>query len=84
MTFDKNNKEVPMRDVFQFEGVLKNRNLAGTLTHTDDSTGLATSSKKKISLALSKNETAEMNAPQSYDEWKKAADEILSARGPKW
>jgi hypothetical protein len=84
MTFDKNNKEVPTRDVFQFEGVLKNRHLIGTLTHTDDSTGPATNSKKKISLVLSKSETAAMNPAQSYDEWKKAADEILALRGPKW
>lgn len=84
MTFDKSNKEVPTRDVFKFEGVLKNRNLTGTLTHTDASTGLATNSKKKISLAFSKSETAEMNAAQSYAEWKKAANEILAARGPKW
>ncbi len=84
MTVDKNNREVPTHDVFQFAGVLKNRNLSGTLTHTDDSTGAATKSKKKISLALSKSETAKLSAPQSYDEWKKAADEILAARGPKW
>lgn len=84
MTVDKNNREVPTRDVFQFEGVLRNRNLSGTITHTDDSTGTAIKTKKKISLALSKSQTAEMNAAQSYDEWKKAADEILALRGPKW
>ena len=84
MTVAKNNKEAPTRDVFQFEGVLKNRNLTGTLTHTDETNKTAAKSKKKISLAFSKSETAEMNAAQSYDEWKKAADEILAARGPKW
>lgn len=83
-TVDRNNKEVPTRDRFEFQGVLRNRRLIGTLSHTDDSTSPATDSKKKITLRFSASETAAMNPAGSYDEWKKAADEILAARGPKW
>lgn len=84
VTFDQNNREIPTRDVFEFKGVLKNRNLTGILVHRDDSTGSATVSKKKISLGLSKSQTAAMSQPPSYEEWKKSADEILALRGPKW
>ena len=84
MTLDKNNKEVPTRDVFKFEGILKNRNLTGTLTHTEDSTPSVAASKMKVTLILSSSKTAEMSRPQTFQEWKKAADEILALRGPKW
>lgn len=84
MTADRNNKEIPTRDTFAFAGVLKTQKLIGTLTHTDDSVSPATNSKEKITLAYSESETAGMNAARSYGEWKKEADAILAARGPKW
>lgn len=82
MTVDKNNKEVPSRDRFEFKGVLKNRKLIGTLIRTDETNQPATNSKKKVALVFSRSETAAMSRAASYDEWKQEADEILAARNP--
>lgn len=83
MTVDKNNKEVPSRDRFEFKGVLKNRKLIGNLIQANETNELAIDSKKKITLALSKSETAAMSRAASYDEWKSETDEILAVRNPR-
>lgn len=84
ITFDKNDKQVPTRDVFRFKGVLKNRKLTGILENANDLAKPTTSRQRKFSLNFSKSETAEMIDAKSYDDWKKEADEILKFRGPKW
>lgn len=82
VTFDQNNKETPTRDVFRFKGVLKNRKLTGTLERADALRPTTASRKEKVSLVSSKDEPF-VNG-KSYDDWKKAADETLKHRGPKW
>lgn len=84
MTFDKNNKETPSRDVYQFKGALKGQKLAGVLEHTNALVLMAKSKKTNITLQKSKSESAEMSKASSYDEWKTEADKILKFRGPKW
>lgn len=83
-TVDKNNKETPSRDVYQFKGALKGQKLAGILEHTNALDPAAKGEKTNISLQKSKSESAEMSKAKSYDEWKTEADEILKFRGPKW
>jgi hypothetical protein len=84
MTVNKNNEEVPTRDVYQFEGALKGQLLTGVLEHTNALDSSAMSEKTRVSLRKSKSETDSMSKAKSYDEWKKEADEILEFRGPKW
>lgn len=83
-TFDKNNQQIPTRDVYRFKGFLKGQKLAGVLEHTDALSQSPVSKKANVSLQKSKSESAAMSKAKSYDEWKTEADEILNLRGPKW
>jgi hypothetical protein len=83
-TFDKNNEQVPTRDVYRFSGTLKGRILSGVLEHADASDPSAARTKTRVSLRRSKGESESMIEAGSYDEWKKEADEIMKLRGPKW
>jgi hypothetical protein len=83
-TFDKNNEQVPTRDVYRFKGALKGQRLAGILEHADALDQSAAVTKTNVSLRRSKGESESMIKAKSYDEWRKEADEILNLRGPKW
>jgi hypothetical protein len=83
-TFNKNNEQVPTRDVYRFNGTLRGQTLTGILEHADASDRSATGTKSSISLRRSKSESESMIEARSYNEWKKEADEILKFRGPKW
>ncbi len=83
-TFNRNNEQIPTRDVYLFNGRLKGQRLTGVLEHTFALDRAATSTKKNVSLRRSKSESESMIEARSYDEWKKEADEILKLRGPKW
>jgi hypothetical protein len=83
-TFSKNNEQVPTRDVYRFNGILKVQKLMGVLQHTDALDRAATNTKTNVSLRRSKSESGSQIEAKSYDEWKKEADEILKLRGPKW
>lgn len=83
-TFNRDNEQVPSRDVYRFKGTLKGLRLTGVFEYTDALTRTATGTKKNVSLRRSKSESESMFKAESYDEWKKEADEILKFRGPKW
>ena len=83
-TFNNNNEQVPTRDIYGFHGTLRGQKLTGVLEHTDALDPSATGTKTNISLTRSKKESESMVGAKSYDEWRKAADEILKLRGPKW
>jgi hypothetical protein len=83
-TFNRNNEQIPTRDVYRFSGALRGQRLTGVLEHTDALNQGATGTKKNVSLRRSGSESASMIEARSYDEWKKEADEILTLRGPKW
>ncbi len=83
-TFNKNNEQVPTRDVYKFNGTLRGQTLAGVLEHADASGRAAHVTKTNLSLRRSKSESESMIDAASYDEWKEEADEILKLRGPKW
>jgi hypothetical protein len=83
-TFDKNNNQVPTRDVYEFDGNLTGQRLSGTLKTKDALVPSTPAKKEKINLQRSRSESASMSKAKSYDEWKKEADEIMGLRGPKW
>jgi hypothetical protein len=83
-TFDENNRQVPTRDLYEFNGALKGQSLTGTLRHTDAPNRSAAGTKTKVSLRRSKSGSDAMIQPKNYGEWKEEADEILKLRGPKW
>ena len=83
-TFNKNNEQVPTRDVYRFNGTLRGQKLTGLLEHTDALVQSAAGTKTNVSLRRSKGESGSMIEAKSYDEWRKEADEILKFRGPKW
>ena len=75
---------VPSRDVLRFRGVLKKRQLIGTLEIANALTPGEAPTREKIKLTLSEKESEVMIEAQSYSDWKLRADEILRFRGPKW
>jgi hypothetical protein len=83
-TFNKNNEQVPTRDLYRFDGTLRGQTLAGVFAHSDASNETAAATKKRVILRRSKSESASMLQATSYDDWKREADEILKLRGPKW
>lgn len=83
-TFNKNNEQVPTRDVYRFNGTLRGQRLTGILEHSDASDGAAAATKTSVSLRRSRGESESMLEARSYDEWRQEADEILKLRGPKW
>ena len=83
-TFNKNNEQVPTRDLYRFDGTLRGRTLAGVFEHSDASNETAAATKKRVTLRRSKGESSSMIQATSYDDWKREADEILKLRGPKW
>jgi hypothetical protein len=75
---------VPSRDVFQFRGVLKGKQLRGTLEISNALTPTDAPRREKIKLKLSDKESEVMIEAKSYVDWLDKAQEILKVRGPKW
>ena len=75
---------VPSRDLFQFSGHLSDRVLRGKLTQSDRLRPELSSVKQDIILPLSKPQQESMIQAATYGEWRKQAESILRARGPKW
>jgi hypothetical protein len=84
VTFNQKDELVPTRDVFRFEGILKDKILTGVLEYSNALTPSAKSGKTNVILHRSKKQSGSMLEAKSYDEWKKTADKILKFRGPKW
>lgn len=86
--FDPKTKRLSFRaklstGVFEFEGVLTNKKLAGKLSITNELCSDKCPQTKAITLRLSKEWTSLMSEYQSYAEWEAYANEILKFRGPK-
>ncbi len=75
-------KSVPSRDYFEFDGKLERTVLSGTLKRFDKLNPELAPQSIQVRLAKGKGESMENYA--SYASWKKAAGEILKTRGPKW
>lgn len=70
------------RDLFEFSGTLKATVLSGTLKRSDLRQPLRPGSREHVQLRM---RPPDGSFPAvSYAEWKRLADEILKARGPKW
>lgn len=83
VVYSKEHDGVPSLDVFEFSGVLGKNRLTGTLKRLDGLSPHDPPKIKKISLTRSQSNEG-MEPFKSLDDWKKAADEILKFRGPKW
>lgn len=83
LVYSKEHNGAPSRDIFEFSGVLGTNRLTGTLKRLD---GLSPQGAPKIEqIALTRSKSNEGIEPfKSLDDWKKAAEEILKYRGPKW
>jgi len=72
---------VPSRDLFRFDGRLRDDTLAGTLTRKDMLNANAAADSRQVTLKRTK-ET--LDPPASYTAWRRSVDGILLLRGPKW
>jgi hypothetical protein len=75
---------VPSRDLFHFSGHLSARVLRGKLTQSDGLRPELSSVKRDVILPLSTQQQELMIPAATYGEWRKQAEQILRARGPKW
>lgn len=83
VVYSKEHNGVPSRDVFEFSGVLSKNQLLGTLKRLDGLNPQGAPIIEKVALKRSQSNEG-MEPFKSLDDWKKAADEILKFRGPKW
>jgi hypothetical protein len=85
ITKPKNATEwVPSRELFEFSGHLGTRVLKGKLRQSDQLRPELSAVQQDIVLPLSKQQQEFMIQAESYGEWRKQAESILKARGPKW
>jgi hypothetical protein len=73
----------PAQDLFRFKGFLTSRKLSGNLFITMDFCNGQIKETEKITLQRSIEWSSEMDEYQSYEDWKKFADDILKFRGSK-
>lgn len=75
-----NGNQVPSKDEFSFEGVLKDSFVEGNLQSIDHAVEGNQTSTIKVHLIKRKSD---MKSFASYEQWKAAVDETLKTRGPK-
>jgi hypothetical protein len=75
---------VPSRDGFEFTGHLSSRTLQGRLAHSDQFRPEAKALTENIVLSLSKEQQELMLQAANFGDWRKQAEALLHARGPKW
>ena len=75
-------KNVPGRDLYNFEGVLTATSISGILKHADGLHPEQAPTEEKT--VLQKLDAASIIQYQSREEWESATKTILRYRGPKW
>lgn len=75
-------RQEPTHDRFTFKGTLRDNALAGVLTHVDELQPKSKPTSKR--LRLPRTSTPSTIEAATHEDWKRAADAILKARGPKW
>jgi hypothetical protein len=75
---------VPSRELFEFNGHLGPSALKGKLRQSDQLRPELSAVEQEIVLRLSKQQQEFMIQAENYREWRKQAESILRARGPKW
>jgi hypothetical protein len=78
----KLHNNVPSQDIFQFDGVLSEFSLSGTLVHADNLHQEL--NPKKEDVILKKSDDWVITHYQSREQWEAAMKNILKFRGPKW
>jgi hypothetical protein len=78
----RDGRQESSRDLFEFSGTLKATTLSGTLKRSDPRQPLRPGSLERVELKMRPPDGA--FPAGSYADWKRRADEILKARGPKW
>ena len=81
---DRDHRNLPSQDVYEFEGVLTAKKLKGNLLTSNELCDDKCPRREQIELRRSKDSSFLMDDYQSYSEWKSYADRILNFRGPKW
>ena len=75
---------VPSRDLFELNGRLGPKVIKGKLRQSDQLQPEVSTVEREIVLPLSKKQAEFMIQAENYGEWRKQAESILRARGPKW
>ncbi|HEY9732850.1 MAG TPA: hypothetical protein V6C89_13110 [Drouetiella sp.] len=86
-TFDKNKKQVPTRDLFEFSGTLDSTVLRGRLKQVsmlDSEAKQSNQQVKNIELRKTNGIDASKIDAKTFSEWKKQVGEQLKLDGPKW
>jgi hypothetical protein len=78
----KLHNNVPSQDIFQFDGVLSELSLSGTLVHTDNLHQELNPTKEDV--VLKKSDEWVITQYQSREQWEVAMKNMLKFRGPKW
>ncbi len=78
----KENERIPTHDLFEFNGILSKKSLAGKLKITNKTCTKNCVTTKTIKLPFSK--LLKLDKYKNYASWKKYANEILKTRGPNW
>jgi len=77
----KEHKDIPSKDLFQFEGIIGEESLIGVLRQLDAlHNNRLSGDEKKVELKRIKGEMP----TQTYNQWMEQIERILSFRGPKW
>ena len=75
-------RQEPSRDLFEFSGALKGAMLTGTILRSDPLLPSRPPSRERVQLRLQPGPV--LFAAESYEAWKRQADELLKRRGPRW
>ncbi len=78
----KLHNNVPSQDIFQFDGVLSELSLSGTLVHADNLHQEL--NPKKEAVVLKKSDEWVITQYQNREQWEVAMKNMLKYRGPKW
>lgn len=82
--YDKTYNGVPSQDVFRFKGIMRKDEVTGSIVLTNMLTPEAAPQREDVVLKHSGEQSSDMPVYESYEGWKRVADEILKRRGPKW
>jgi len=81
--YDKTHNGVPSQDMFRFKGILRKDEVTGSVEHTNMLTPEAAPQREDVVLKHSAEQSSDMPVYESYEGWRRAADEILKRRGPQ-
>jgi hypothetical protein len=75
-------KQEPTHDVYTFKGTLLKSTVSGALTHVDQQAPKSTPDVKQA--RLPRTNSSPVIEANTFEEWTRAAQQLLQRRGPKW